>query len=290
MRLAHFSDIHVTRRLSGAIRRGELAGKRLIGALNYYAGGRRRHFAQVDARIGALLEDVDAQSPDHVLCTGDVTQMSYEEELDRCAALFGPRLSAPDRYTVLPGNHDRYTREAAEERWFESRFGSLAPDQYPAVKRIGDGVTMVLLDVSRPCSVLDSSGLCGERQLSKARAILTDPSLADQFVIVALHYALLRANGKPDRAAHGIRDWALLLELIDGSDARVDLVLHGHIHRHYQVKSAGSTHVCAGSATDLFLTCGYNLYDLDVERRTFTTIRRCWDPDRGAYVPAPSAG
>lgn len=284
MRLAHFSDIHVTQRVSRAVRDGEMSGKRMFGALNYYLGGRRRHFSEVDARIATLLEDVDAQSADHVLCTGDVTQMSFAEELDRCAALFGPRLSQPERFTVLPGNHDRYIRIAAEERWFERRMGALAPSAYPTAKRIADRVTLVLLDVSRPCTMLDSSGLCGDRQLREARAILTDASLADQFVIVGLHYAILRENGRPDRPSHGIRDWKPLLELLDAPDTRADLVLHGHIHRQYQVKSARITHVCAGSATDLFGACGYNLYDLDVERRTFTTTRRTWDPVRRAYV------
>lgn len=284
MRLAHFSDIHVTvNPLTQPLL--QLASKRAMGTLNYFVGGRGRHFTGVDTRILALLEDVDAQDVDHVICTGDVTQMSYEVEFERCAALFGDRLDAPTRYTVIPGNHDRYTSGADRNRRFERWFGRVSEQgDYPFVKSAGEGVTIVGLDVSRPTALTDSSGYCGPAQLSRLRDIVTDPSLADQFVVVALHYALLRADGRPDRKSHGIRDLDELLAVIDADTARVDMVLHGHIHRSYTVSSARRPLICAGSATDLYLRCGYNVYDIDLESRTFRTSRRSWDTERRGYV------
>ncbi|MEO1337338.1 MAG: metallophosphoesterase, partial [Myxococcota bacterium] len=168
MRLAHFSDIHVT---LSPVKHGGLLSKRTAGALNYYVGGRRHHFANVEARIATLLADVDAQDVDHTVCTGDVTQMSYEEEFRRCAALFGERLDQPERFTVIPGNHDRYTSKASG--LFEQFFGRLAcPDgRYPFRKDVGS-VSFIGLDLARPTALIDSSGLCGAAQLSALTRML----------------------------------------------------------------------------------------------------------------------
>jgi 3',5'-cyclic AMP phosphodiesterase CpdA len=246
--------------------------------------GRFRHFAGVEDRIARLLDDADAQSVDHVLCSGDITAMSYDDEFARCARLYGDRLEQPARYTVIPGNHDRYTVASVEEKRFERHFGKLAApgDNYPALKRIAPGVVLVMLDVSRP-TLYDSSGFCGETQRRALEAILTDASLKDEFVILTLHYGLLRRNGKPDRPGHRIKDYEPLMELIDRDDAKVDLVLHGHIHRHYEVKTKRRTIVCAGSATDLAIECGYNVYDIDLSKRTVNTERRVWSETHKAY-------
>jgi 3',5'-cyclic AMP phosphodiesterase CpdA len=283
MRLAHFSDIHVTISPFGEPI-GLLHGKRALGAVNYMLG-RRRHFAGVEDRITKLLDDADAQNVEHVLCSGDITAMSYLDEFQRCAELFGDRLDRPERYTVIPGNHDRYTTGALEERRFERFFSKVgAPGgNYPALKRIGEKAVMVLLDVSRP-TLYDSSGLCGEPQLRALEAILTDASLEDEYVIVALHYGLLRKSGLPDRPTHAMKDWRAVLALFDRDDVHLDLVLHGHVHKNYVVKSKKRTIVCAGSATDLAITCGYNVYDIDLSSRTVKTERRIWDDASQNYV------
>ncbi|MEW5847986.1 MAG: metallophosphoesterase [Myxococcota bacterium] len=285
MRLAHFSDIHVTLSpLSEAA--SELMGKRMAGTINYYVGGRSRHFKGVEARIATLLEDVDAQGVDHAVCTGDITAMSTVAEFARCAAIFGARMQQPERYTVVPGNHDRYTPRAASEKYFEAHFSSLAggTGTFPFIKRLAPGVTLIGLDPNRPTSMLDSSGLLGARQRSELRAMLTDPSLKSDFVVVALHYGILRENGRPDATSHGLEDYREALDILDSRDRHADLVLHGHTHKHYVVKAERTTMVCAGSATDLHLRCGYHVYDVDPDRKTFTVQRRVWDVAAQRYT------
>lgn len=280
MKLAHFSDIHVTLPpWRGGV--AGLVGKRAMGALNYYVGGRRSHFANVEHRIQRLLEDVDAQDVDHALCTGDVTQMSRPEEFERCAALFGDRLDAPDRYTVIPGNHDRYTPTADRERRFERHFRAVAPDAYPHVKHVGS-LTIVTIDVARAAGLLDSSGLAGPEQLAALQEILTTPT--DAFVVLAMHYGLLRSRGQPDRPSHGIRDYERIIELVRSPDTHVHAVLHGHMHDAYRVDVGDVPELCAGSATDVYRRCGYNVYTIDPAAKTLHAERRVWDGDRDAYV------
>lgn len=281
MRLAHFSDIHVTHfPLSGA-----LALKRLAAVASYTLMGRGAHFEHSDARIAALLADVDAQQVDHALCTGDLTGVSTEAEFARVAELFGPRLELPQRFTCLPGNHDRYVASAAG--LFERHFARLCEGgRFPFVKQVGPEVTVVGIDVARPTSVIDSSGLCGERQRSALAAILTDRSLAGRFVILALHYGLLRARGERDRRSHRVRDDLELIELIDRPDVHLDLVLHGHMHRPYVVKTKRRTIINAGSATDLHVEgCGYHLYDIEPATGRVRVTRRGWNGSTYDAVP-----
>jgi 3',5'-cyclic AMP phosphodiesterase CpdA len=282
VKLAHFSDIHVTHfPLSGAF-----TVKRLAAVASFTLAGRGRHFEGSDARIARLLEDVDAQRVDHALCTGDLTGVSTEAEFERVAELFGPRLTQPDRFTCIPGNHDRYVAEAQGR--FERHFGALCEGAvFPFVKALPSGVTIVGIDVTRPTSVIDSSGLAGPAQLKKLTAILTDASLKDRFVVLALHYGLLRAQGQRDARNHGLRDDLELMALIDREDVTVDLVLHGHMHRPYVVPTKRRQTINAGSATDLHVRqCGYHVYEIDPKAFRVRIHRREWDESTGHYAAA----
>lgn len=283
MKLAHFSDIHVTHfPLSGGF-----ALKRLAAVTSYSLAGRGKHFEGSDQRIAALLAHVESQNVDHAICTGDLTGVATEHELDRAAELFGDRLREPERYTVIPGNHDRYVTSAAG--LFEKHFATLCEGAaFPAVKHLPLGVTLVLLDAARPTSLIDSSGLIGEAQRSKALSILSDPSLKDRFVIVALHYGLLRMTGKRDSRPHGLRDDVEVMHLLDRADVSVDLVLHGHLHRPFTIRTKQRHIINAGSATDLHMRCGYNVYDIDVAARRVAVTRHWWNREASRYEPDAS--
>ena len=280
MRLGHFSDVHVTRSpLSEGV--GALWGKRLAGSANYWLGGRRAHFAESQQRLGVLLADLDEQRVDHALCTGDLTQMSFEAEFAGCAQAFGARLEEPGRWTVLPGNHDRYTPDAAGrfERWFG---GLSAPGgRFPWVRELGDGVVLVCIDVARPVTLLDSSGLCGPEQLAALQEILRTPA-RDAYVIVALHYGLLRHDGTRDRPHHGLRDHAELLRVFDAPESKVDLVVHGHLHAPFLLERSGYRIACAGSATDLAHGGSYQIIDVPADRSQARLERRRWQ--QGAWM------
>lgn len=284
MRLAHFSDIHVTH----FPLTGKLALKRFMAVASYSVAGRGRHFEGSDFRIQKLLEDVDAQGVDHAICTGDLTGVSTEAEFARVAELFGPRLQQPGKYTVIPGNHDRYVEGA--EGLFEQHFGALSEGgRYPFLKHLSDTVSVVAIDVARPTSIVDSSGLCGEQQREALRGILTDSSLKGRFVILALHYGLLRAEGRRDARPHGLRDDLEVMELIDRDDVTLDLVLHGHMHRPYVVKTKRRNVVCVGSSTDLHVAqgCGYHVYEIDPASHRVKIERRVWNGGPARYEADP---
>ncbi|MBC7976413.1 MAG: metallophosphoesterase, partial [Myxococcales bacterium] len=119
MRLAHCSDLHLLSH-DGA-RWLDLANKRWIGAMNLLSN-RSRHY-HVEA-FEDMVADLNALGIEHVLCTGDVTNLALRQEFAFARSKFD-RLSCGSRdITVIPGNHDAYVAEGVP--LFAEMFGDLA--------------------------------------------------------------------------------------------------------------------------------------------------------------------
>jgi 3',5'-cyclic AMP phosphodiesterase CpdA len=275
VRLAHFSDIHYTLAPWSNVKESA-RGKRIIGLLSYSIGGRGRRFGGSPARIAALLDDVDAQGVDHAICTGDLTQVSRSDEFKGIAALFGERLHMPERFTVIPGNHDRYLHHVVQEKLYENEFASLCPgvqSGFPFSKR-AHGVRIIGLDPCRPTGI-NARGECGAAQRQALDAMLKEDLSVP--TIVALHYGLIRHDGSLDTANHGMIDAEAVTAILDTSPANIILVAHGHLHHPFTVATKRRTIVCAGSGTDLHLECGYFIYDVDLATGSLQASRRRWN-------------
>src|SRR5688500_2337705 len=112
--LAHLSDPHLaplpTPRLL------DLAGKRVLGYLNWTRNRHKFHKRHV---LDALVSDIQAQAPDHIAVTGDLVNLALEAEFAP-AQQWLESVGAPDRVTVIPGNHDAYvriTRDRHAQAW-----------------------------------------------------------------------------------------------------------------------------------------------------------------------------
>src|SRR5438105_13376368 len=116
MRLAHCSDLHLLSH-DGA-KWIELANKRWIGAMNLISN-RARHYHV--AAFDDMIEDLNAEGIEHVLCTGDVTNLAMEREFQFAREKFDHLAGGPERVTVIPGNHDAYVAEGIE--YFAQLFG-----------------------------------------------------------------------------------------------------------------------------------------------------------------------
>ena len=122
MRLAHCSDLHLLSH-DGA-RWLELANKRWIGAMNLLSS-RSRHYHV--AAFDTMIEDMNALGIEHVLCTGDVTNLALRQEFEFARGKFDRLAGGPLGVTVIPGNHDAYVAEGVP--LFAEMFGDFAtPD------------------------------------------------------------------------------------------------------------------------------------------------------------------
>src|SRR5262245_17745880 len=119
MRIAHCSDLHLLSH-DGA-RWLSLANKRWIGAVNLLSN-RSRHYHV--AAFDDMVADLNEQRFDHVLCTGDVTNLALPQEFDFARDKFDRLALGPSGVTVLPGNHDAYVAEGIP--LFHEAFGQYA--------------------------------------------------------------------------------------------------------------------------------------------------------------------
>jgi 3',5'-cyclic AMP phosphodiesterase CpdA len=222
--LAHLSDPHLPP--PAAPRPFDLAGKRAFGYLNWTRNRRNVHMRDV---LDALVADMQAQAPDQIAITGDLVNLALETE-------FAPALQwlesvgAPDRVTVIPGNHDAYVR-TTRYRFMQvwgNYLGSGDADEgavtFPFVRRRGP---LALIGVSSavPTPPLMATGWLGRSQLEALDRILAGLAAGEAFRVLLIHHPL-----RSDSRIKRLTDSGELLTLLKRHG--VELVLHGHDHVH----------------------------------------------------------
>src|SRR5918992_1567610 len=102
--IAHLSDVHLS----------PLRGfwpphwniKRALGFANWVLTPRRVHLRSV---VDRLVADLRLQNVDHVAVTGDLVNIGLPHELEN-ALRWLESIGPPSSVSVIPGNHDIYTR------------------------------------------------------------------------------------------------------------------------------------------------------------------------------------
>lgn len=247
IRLAHASDVHVqveVPRTQGLLR---LGWRRALAQVELAGLGRARRFAEAERVLSRIAAAMAGSGVDHAVITGDLTCLAYEEEFERAKAALGPLAEDPGRLSIIPGNHDRYTLNAARERRFERHFGPLlrsdlprfcGPQGYPFVRLLGREAAVVGLDSTRLAPFPGFAfGQIGREQLARLSALLDAPELRGRSVAVLVHHAPLLESGRPDTVTHGLRDAGALLRALAGRPCSLH---HGHVHRRYWLKANAS--------------------------------------------------
>ena len=290
-RLAHFSDIHLSTPAAEIPWRA-LFSKRFFGWVNLGLLGRYSRLRDAGRVTAALVKDLESQRPDHILFTGDVTGLSLEREFKEARGLLAPLIDGGN-ISGIPGNHDVYTYSAERQRLYETYFGewekSDRPEPPPGVRLLGDDLALFYVKDSRPTALHDSSGKVGEEQLARLSELLDDPGLKNRRRILALHYGPRRADGRPDSRHHGLRDADELLAI--ARKGEVDLIVHGHLHNRFVLKSQENTPVPIanpGSLTYSAYDQAYHIYLVD-QSGIRLEVRR-FDDTTGAFTAWTQAG
>lgn len=286
VRLAHFSDVHITARRLGW-GRADWLSKRVSGWLHLGPFGRGRRFRTADAILAQLVADLQRRRPDHVVFSGDATALGFESELARAAEVLG--MAGPDVLPGLavPGNHDYYTRTAAASGLFERYF---APWQtglrvdgatYPFAQRAGDVWLVAVNSCRGNLWTWDASGGVDAAQLDRLNRLLASLEGEGPRVLVT-HYPICLASGQPEKRHHGLRDLAAFVAV--AARGGVSLWLHGHRHGWYHLDRpafAPFPVICAGSATERSL---WSYGEYTITGRRLHGQRRAFDPASGQFV------
>lgn len=231
---AHLSDPHLT--VPRGLSPRELVSKRLLG---YFAWRRHRRRGRSPAVLDVLLRDLGEGLVEHVVVTGDLTNLGRPEEYGHAAEWLSG-LGDPGSVTVVPGNHDCYVAEprtATLERWRpymgdDRGDGGGHEGVFPFLRRRGP-VAFIGVTSAEPTPPLLATGRLGPRQLTRLDELLDEAGAAGLFRVVLIHHPPTSAVGWRKRLV----DAAALGDVVRARGA--ELILHGHCHRFARGELAG---------------------------------------------------
>jgi 3',5'-cyclic AMP phosphodiesterase CpdA len=225
-RLAHISDPHLGPLPPVSPR--ELMNKRFFGWLSWV---RRRRSLHLPAVLGALAEDLKVLAADHIVVTGDLTNIALPGEFSQVAEWLGT-LGSPANISVIPGNHDAYVavpwaHSLAKWQPFmagEDGEAGDGPESFPYVRYRGP-LAIVGLSSAQPTPLFQAHGTLGAAQLARLGPLLRRLGQEGRFRVVMLHHPpSLEGIARRKRLV----DAAAFRQVI--AEAGAELVLHGHDH------------------------------------------------------------
>jgi 3',5'-cyclic AMP phosphodiesterase CpdA len=275
MRIAHFSDLHLLSLRGVPIRR--FFNKRATGIANLKF---KRQAIHRPAYVRAIAREVKLLDVDHVIVTGDLTNLALEPEFEVVRELFEKDLGmSPRDVSIVPGNHDVYTRGSYVTQRFATYFADylvsdlpeLAVDvgagRFPVVKLRGP-VAVIGLCSAVPRLPFVAAGRLGREQLDALRRVLGHTEVQKRTPVVALHHPPHNPSSRWKSMLEGLSDAALLWSTLDRVPAGI--VLHGHLHK--RVRREDET--VAGRVTSVGATsaslhheskdrmAGFNVYEI----------------------------
>ncbi len=297
-RIVHISDLHVLSP-AGVEWRRMIFNKRITGYANLL-----RHRGRVHCRdyLTAVLKAAVAQG-DHLVVTGDITNLSLESEFEEARALLDGAARSVE-VTVVPGNHDMYLPPIHHQRRFPHCFAAflksdlpelaldLPAGPFPCVKLRGPAAIIALSSaVPRPPFV--SSGRIGEPQLAALAQVLAHPEVARRTAVVLVHHPLVDQRLRLLELRDGLVDAAALREVL--SVLPRGLALFGHLHVRVRCRLPTRTGalevICAsGAALDhpnRAVRAGLNLYELGDDGSIALAAAQVVAADGLSLEPAP---
>ncbi len=220
--LAHLSDVHLSPVTGFSPRHWN--AKRALGFLNWQWARRPVHVRSVADR---LVADAVALRADHIAITGDLINLGLPAEYE-AALHWLESVGPPERVTVIPGNHDIYTRlhgHGGVTRWaayMGSEEQSLA---FPFVRRVGP-LALIGLNSAVETPPFVAAGRLGAHQIEVAGELLDQLKSEGAIRVVLIHHPPLPGLAN---ARRGLRDAAHFARMLEVHGA--ELVLYGHNHR-----------------------------------------------------------
>jgi 3',5'-cyclic AMP phosphodiesterase CpdA len=287
VKLAHFSDIHLTARPLGWRVRDALS-KRTSGWVNVAVLGRGKRFRHANDVTAALRSEFAGRGFDQLVFSGDATHLGFRSEMVEAARRLGVGEDALPAGIAVPGNHDVYTGRSVRESLFEEVFARwqqgerVGAERYPFARKVGH-VWLIAVNSATPNFLMwDASGRVGSAQLERFKELCR--GLDDGPRIVVSHYPLLMQGHRREPRWHRLRDWARVRDT--AAECGVSLWLHGHRHHWYFLPPAPNLPfptICTGSSTQ---TGRWGYHDYTVTDRKLTAVRRVYDPGAGAFADA----
>jgi 3',5'-cyclic AMP phosphodiesterase CpdA len=309
IRIAHVSDLHILALAGNSPLK--FLGKRLTGLANLKF---KRAHAHRPGLVQKILAELKRLDPDHVVVTGDLTNLALESEFRAVRAVLDEHLGMnPKRVSVIPGNHDAYAKDAAKKDHFRNYFGAYmtsddagenAAAKFPFARKVtsretaegakAKGVTVIGLSTAITTAPLRSAGRVGKAQLFELQGKLESPALADQTVVLLAHHPIVNPKSRLKQFSGGLLDQPELAKILKERRA-LTLSLHGHLH-HRMIRSLEGGHesiiaIGATSASldthDMERRAGYNWYEFTDDGKLLHSSSQAVTLDEKGFQEVP---
>jgi 3',5'-cyclic-AMP phosphodiesterase len=225
-RIAHLSDVHIldprTLRSSARYR----VATKLVSL------GRAIDPRMRAKKLARALGAAKASGADHFVISGDLTELGDATEFERFAEVLEDARLPDDAVTLVPGNHDAYTTQAAWKRAIDGplkRFAGASATEPGKIVERGD-VALLPIDTSCFQNIVRAGGEFTPDAARAVEASLSDPALREKAIVLVLHHAPFVLHKTPVMQwIDGLRGGATVIDLLK-KHPRLQ-VLHGHLHR-----------------------------------------------------------
>lgn len=278
MRIAHLSDLHVLA-LEG-VPAARFANKRLTGYANLRF---KRNHAHRSSYVRSILREIRSAAIDHVVITGDLTNLALESEFAAVREMIENDLGlTPSQVSIIPGNHDVYTRGAMVSRRFSSFFAEYITSDLPQLQanleigpfpyvHLREHAAIIGLSSAVPRLPLVAAGVIGRKQLHALECILAHPEVKKRLPVLLMHHPIHNFASSTKTMLEGLHDADALRDVLAAT--KHGLLLHGHLHKRMQqplltrdgsMQSVGATSASLAHK-DGTKMAGFNVYDVDSE-------------------------
>ena len=298
MRIAHLSDPHILS-FAGVENARLLLNKRATGWVNIKLHRGSVHRRQI---VEAMMDDIRNGHIDHVVITGDITNLSLEPEFELALQVIARLGFSPDQVSVIPGNHDVYTRGSERDQRFSQYFakhitsdlavndaGNHRSGPFPFVRLRGDAAIIGMSSAVARMPLM-ASGHAGEKQITALQEALEHPEVRKRTPVVLIHHPLINPRSYVARVTHGLEEAPRIRAILDRR--RESLVLHGHLHeramRVVKTSGGGKTHHMGATSASLVhrshdRMSSYNVYEIGPDGLESVTAR-VWDDATKVFV------
>ena len=226
-RIAHLSDVHT---LDPEHRRSSARYRFATKAVSL---GRPVDPRERARKLARGLAAAKASGADHVVITGDLTEIGDAKEFEHFAQHPRRRAACPTaRVTLVPGNHDAYTSAAAWRRALEGPLARYAAASATDAGKVVDRGDVAFLPIDTSCfqSIARSGGMFTPDAARAVQARIDDPGLRNKAIVLVMHHPPFERHTNPlSEWIDGLRGCKHVLEML-ARHPRVQ-ILHGHMHR-----------------------------------------------------------
>ncbi len=223
-RIAHLSDAHMLDPRPSRTRSGWSMQTRFLSlGRPLDAEGRRR-------KLERALDTARRVGAHHFVLSGDLTEIGSPGEYETLGEVLHDSGIAPERFTLVPGNHDLYSTADAWSWALQGPLAAFARTSAGEPGKIVDigGANLLPLDATFHQPVTRSAGSIAGDALDAIQRRAADPKLSDRPLVVIQHHPPFVRRTSALHWLDGLIGAAHIMAALEAF--RHLFVLHGHLH------------------------------------------------------------